>query len=242
MKTEIINANSRGHLNFGWLDTYHTFSFGEYFNRQRMNFGVLRVLNDDTIAPKSMFPTHPHNNMEIITIILSGTVEHQDSMGNKTQIHAGEIQVMSAGSGILHSEANPSATEMLKLFQIWILPKTPNITPRYAQQNFNEKLSIKNIWHELVAPISNNDELTINQDAYIAMGKFENIGNSYQYNLKVAKNGVFIMLINGSIQINEQILQSRDAIMIQETDSINFQLLEQTAQIIAIEVPLDIKR
>ena len=129
MQTEIIRANTRGHFNFGWLDTYHTFSFGEYHNPQRQNFGALRVVNDDLIQPNSLFPTHPHNNMEIITILLSGTLEHTDSIGNKAQIQAGEIQVMSAGTGITHSEANPSATIPTSLLQIWIYPKVRDIVP-----------------------------------------------------------------------------------------------------------------
>lgn len=238
MKTQIIRADSRGHLNHGWLDTYHTFSFGEYFDRRRMHFGALRVLNDDHIAPLSMFPTHPHNNMEIITIILDGMIEHQDSMGNKTQIKTGEIQVMSAGSGIYHSEANPSSDTTLNLFQIWILPKLQNIQPRYFQQDFSQKLQQTNQWHDLVAPEQIHDELVINQDAYIAMGQFDNQNSEYSYTLKNSANGLFLMLIDGSISITNQTLVRRDAIMLEDIKSITFSCNSDNARLIAIEVPL----
>lgn len=238
MKTQIIRADSRGHLNHGWLDTYHTFSFGDYFDRRRMNFGALRVLNDDNIAPLSMFPTHPHNNMEIITIVLDGLIEHQDSIGNKTQIKTGEIQVMSAGSGIYHSEANPSTDKTLNLFQIWILPKLHNIQPRYSQQDFNKKLQLINKWHNLVAPQQENDELIINQDAYITMGQFDNTTSEYLYELKNPNNGLFIMLIDGSITLGDETLIQRDAICIENTSNVNFKLNTTTSKLLAIEVPL----
>jgi len=237
MKTEIIRANSRGHLNFGWLDTYHTFSFGEYFDRNRMNFGALRVINDDYIKPDSMFPTHPHNNMEIITIVHNGTIEHQDSMGNWEKITAGEIQVMSAGSGITHSERNPSISEMLSLFQIWIFPKHRDIKPRYDQKSFSERMQQKNIWHTLVTPDGNNDTLAINQDAFISMAQFDAGNAELSYQLQKSGNGIFIMLIDGEIEVSDTTLITRDAISISETEQIKFKALQNT-RLVAIEVPL----
>lgn len=237
MKTEVIQSNSRGHLNFGWLDTYHTFSFGEYHNPNRMNFGALRVVNDDLIEPNSMFPTHPHNNMEIITVVLEGCVEHQDNIGNKTTIRAGEIQVMSAGTGILHSEANPSATQELSLFQLWIYPKERDIEPYYSQRNFSNQLRIQDVWHELVAPHEQNGQLKINQDAYISLGAFSKANNQYNYRLNSITNGVFIMVIDGILNINNEKLGKRDAIMIHETDIVDF-TVDGTTHLIVIEVPL----
>lgn len=237
MKTEIIRANSRGHLNFGWLDTYHTFSFGEYFNRERMHFGALRVINDDYIKPDSMFPTHPHNNMEIITVVHNGIIEHQDSMGNWEKITAGEIQIMSAGAGITHSERNPSMTEMLNLFQIWIFPKHRDIKPRYEQKSFAQQLQTRNIWHTLISPDGKNDSLTINQDAFISLAQFDETTEHINYTLKIEGNGVFLMLIDGEIKINETALLPRDAIAISETKQITFTVTKNT-RLIAIEVPM----
>jgi redox-sensitive bicupin YhaK (pirin superfamily) len=237
MKFEIIRAATRGHLNFGWLDTHHTFSFGEYYNPKRMHFGALRVLNDDYIEPNSMFPLHPHENMEIITLVLAGSVEHQDSLGNKTIITAGEIQVMSAGNGILHSEANPSSDEELNLFQIWIYPHVKNISPCYNQSNFNDKLALLNQWQLLVAPIVSEAELKICQDAYLYLGKFDNVSTNYTYSLNNAKHGVFMMVIEGELELNGQSLYARDAIMIQDIEIFSFRV-NQASRLLLIEVPL----
>ncbi len=237
MQTEIIRADTRGHFDFGWLNTYHTFSFGDYHNPERKNFGALRVVNDDLIHANSMFPTHPHNNMEIITIVLSGTLEHTDSLENKAQIQAGEIQVMSAGTGITHAEANPSATEPVSLFQIWIYPKVRDIVPHYTQASFTTKLQQLNQWQQLVSPQSAAQvhQLTINQDAFLSLGKFSAANHQYQLNL--ATNGVFLMVIDGSIAINADILQARDAILISDIAVINFQVSD-AASLLLIEVPL----
>lgn len=238
MQTEIIRANTRGHFNFGWLGTYHTFSFGEYHNPQRQNFGALRVVNDDLIQPNSLFPTHPHNNMEIITILLSGTLEHTDSMGNKAQIQAGEIQVMSAGTGITHSEANPSTTIPTSLLQIWIYPKVRNIVPHYTQASFTLQLQQINQWQQLVAPQVTTNQLVINQDAFLYLGKF-NL-SIHQYQLNLATNGVFLMVIDGAISINQNELAPRDAILITETGMIEFMVIQQPATLLLIEVPLNL--
>ena len=237
MKYEIIRANERGHFDHGWLNTYHTFSFADYINRQRMNFGALRVINDDYIAPGGEFPFHPHENMEIISIILEGTIAHEDNLGNNTQIKTGEIQVMSAGSGIIHSEKNPSSDQELNLLQIWIYPKLRNITPHYAQKSFIDTSNNGN-WIELVAPEANPATLMINQDAYIAIFTTDT-SNSFSYHPKLAlNNGIFLMLINGEININSESLYSRDAIaIIGDNTPINFTASANT-KLIALEVPL----
>lgn len=238
MKTTIIRADSRGHLSFGWLDTWHTFSFGEYYNRERMHFGALRVVNDDFIAARGKFPSHPHNNMEIITIVLSGSVEHQDSLGNKEYIRAGEIQVMSAGSGIVHSEANPSLEEALSLFQIWIYPREQNLTPSYATRNFISQLqTLKNQWQLLVSPLQNSEQLMINQDAYLSLGEFDDSTLPHSYELNSTANGLFIMIIEGSIEIENELLESRDATMISNVEQLKFSVKVKT-RLLAIEVPL----
>lgn len=238
MEKTIIRAESRGHVNFGWLDTWHTFSFGEYHNRERMHFGALRVVNDDFIAAGGKFPPHPHSNMEIITIVLSGKVEHQDSLGNKEYIKAGEIQVMSAGSGIVHSEANPSLEEALSLFQIWIYPREQNFAPRYATRNFISQLqTLKNQWQLLVSPLQNSEQLKINQDAYLLLGEFDDSTISHSYQLNSSTNGLFLMVVEGSIKIENELLEPRDAIMVVDTYKLEFKI-EKRTRILAIEVPI----
>lgn len=238
MKKAIIRAASRGHLNFGWLDTWHTFSFGEYYNRERMNFGALRVVNDDFIAAGGEFPPHPHNNMEIITVVLSGRVEHQDSLGNKEYIRAGEIQVMSAGSGIIHSEANPSTEEALSLFQIWIYPREQNLAPRYATRNFISQLEkLKNQWQLLVSPVQNSEQLMINQDAYLSLGEFDESSINHIYQLNSNTNGLFLMVIEGNIEIEDELLKTRDSIMVSDINQIKFSVKSKT-RLLAIEVPM----
>ncbi len=240
MSYKLFTAASRGHLNHGWLDTYHTFTFGEYINRDRINFGAMRVLNDDFIAPQGKFQPHPHNNMEIISVVLEGAIEHEDSLGNKQTTQKGEIQVMSAGKGIVHSEANPSMTEILNLFQIWIYPKKHDIMPRYEQKSFLDALKVTNQWHTLVGPNDENGTLLINQDAFISMAEIlpqvENCKSNYQ--IKKAGNGVFIMVIDGEIEIDNVKLKQRDAIAIENINTIEIRVNSLT-KLIAIEVPLN---
>ncbi len=241
MEKTIIRAESRGHVNFGWLDTWHTFSFGEYHNRERMHFGALRVVNDDFIAAGGKFPPHPHNNMEIITIVLSGKVEHQDSLGNKEYIKAGEIQIMSAGSGIVHSEANPSLEEALSLFQIWIYPREQNLAPRYATRNFISQLqTLKNQWQLLVSPLHNSEQLMINQDAYLSLGEFDDSTILHSYQLNSSTNGLFLMVVEGSIKIENELLEPRDAIMVVDAYKLQFKI-EKRTRILAIEVPIPLR-
>lgn len=234
MKTILHKANTRGHANHGWLDTYHTFSFARYNDPERMGFGVLRVLNDDTVLPKMGFDTHPHDNMEIVTIPLSGKLKHQDTMGNETVISAGEIQAMSAGTGIMHSEYNASDEEPVSLLQIWIETGEQNISPAYSQQ----KLELKE--NELTLVVSGDEHtpvVHIHQDASFFFGKFDT-GKGVTFSLKnVEKNGVYVFLITGKLQIGDQVLEKRDGIGIVDTSKIELEFLEKS-YVLIMEVPL----
>ena len=235
MNTRIIRATERGSADYGWLKPNYYFSFSQYHNPQWVHFGMLRVLNDDFIAGGGMFPAHPHDNMEIVTIPLSGAVQHQDNTGGKGIIQSGDIQIMSAGSGIVHSEANASATDPLKLFQIWVFPKERDITPRYDQRSFdvNERI---NKWQIVVSPQQEDKALYIHQNARFALTKLE-AGRSLQYQNGFSGNGVFLVVINGEISIDTHTLSTRDAIGISETDS--FEVNATTdCEILAIEVPM----
>jgi quercetin 2,3-dioxygenase len=237
MKTELHPANERGHASLHWLDTFHSFSFATYFNPAREQFGCLRVLNDDTITGGSGFDLHPHNNMEIITIMLEGSLEHRDSMGNTQVIAQGEVQVMSAGTGIYHAEYNHSETEDAKLFQIWIFPREKGLKPRYDQKFFEEQ-KIKNKLVTLVTPDINqqDDSLWIHQDAYISMVNLEK-DKSFEYKIRIQGNGVFTMVIEGNIKVNENSLNRRDAIAVTETDTVNFESVTDS-NLLIIEVPM----
>jgi len=237
MKTELHPANERGHASLHWLDTFHSFSFATYFNPAREQFGCLRVLNDDTITGGTGFDLHPHNNMEIITIMLEGSLEHRDSMGNTQVIAQGEVQVMSAGTGIYHAEYNHSETEDAKLFQIWIFPREKGLKPRYDQKFFEEQ-KIKNKLVTLVTPDINqqDDSLWIHQDAYISMVNLEK-DKSFEYKIRIQGNGVFTMVIEGNIKVNENSLNRRDAIAVTETDTVNFESVTDS-NLLIIEVPM----
>ena len=237
MKTELHPANERGHASLHWLDTFHSFSFATYFNPAREQFGCLRVLNDDTITGGTGFDLHPHNNMEIITIMLEGSLEHRDSMGNTQVIAQGEVQVMSAGTGIYHAEYNHSETEDAKLFQIWIFPREKGLKPRYDQKFFEEQ-KIKNKLVTLVTPDINqqDDSLWIHQDAYISMVNLEKDKN-FEYTIRIQGNGVFTMVIEGNIKVNENSLNRRDAIAVTETDTVNFESVTDS-NLLIIEVPM----
>lgn len=235
MTINIFPSNTRGIAEHGWLHSRFSFSFAEYFNRKRVNFGVLRVLNDDIIEAGKGFGMHPHDNMEIITIVHSGMLEHKDSMGNGSVIKAGDIQVMSAGTGIRHSEFNPSPTEDVSLFQIWILPKTKNIQPRYGQTSVNQS-DLENNFHLVVGPKEEENALTINQEAYLHLGKFIAASNA-NYIIKKPGNGVFVMVIKGDAEIEGNMLSHRDAAEITETNNIFFKF-NSDAELLIIEVPM----
>ena len=237
MKTELHPASERGHANHGWLNTYHSFSFATYFNPAREQFGCLRVLNDDTVAGGTGFDLHPHNNMEIVTIVVEGALEHRDSMGNIQVIGPGEVQVMSAGTGLNHAEYNHSKTEDVKFFQLWIFPRAKGLKPRYDQKLFQDQ-DIKNRLITLVTPDSNQlqDTLWIHQDAYISMISLTK-DSSFEYVIKIAGNGVFIFMIEGKSQVEDNQLNLRDAIAISESGSIQIKAIDDS-KLMFIEVPM----
>ncbi|HNF24788.1 MAG TPA: pirin family protein [Leptospiraceae bacterium] len=235
MKKRLHLREERGHSDFGWLDSWHSFSFGHWFHPKKMGFGKLRVLNDDTVAPESGFGTHPHENMEIISIPIEGKISHKDSSGGKGTIEPGEIQVMSAGTGITHSEYNLSKNERLKFLQIWILPKKMNVKPRYEQRLFL-KDDFKNRIRTVVFPESHSDELNICQDAYISIGDMEET-QEIIYKKYSGKNGVFLFVISGQAEIDGQTLREKDAVELTEENSYSVRA-EKNSKLLFIEVPL----
>ena len=228
-------ASERGSADFGWLKPNFYFSFGNYHNPEKVHFGLLRVLNDDFIAGGGAFPTHPHDNMEIVTIPFSGALKHKDSTGGQGVIKAGDVQIMSAGTGVQHSEANESATDPVTLFQVWIFPKQRNIVPRYDQRTFDVPERI-NKWQYIVSPQEKDGGLWINQDARFAMTKLE-AGKSLHYENAFKGNGVFLVVINGAIKLEENILGKRDAVGIEGTEGFTITASED-AEVLAIEVPM----
>ena len=236
MKTKLFLADSRGYADHGWLKSSHSFSFASYFNPDRINFGVLRVLNDDWVAPSMGFGTHGHRDMEIISIPLSGDLKHRDNMGNETIIRSGDIQVMSAGSGVEHSEMNASASEPVAFLQIWIFPKVKNVTPRYDQITLNPEDSV-NQWQQILSPKKQDEGVWIHQDAFMYLNHLDS-QSSTTYTLKNAANGVYLFVIEGEVMIEGENLGRRDAIGI--TDANNVILKAQSnAKLLAIEVPLN---
>ena len=238
MKTIIHKADSRGVANHGWLQANHSFSFANFYNPEKVHFGALRVLNDDVVAPKMGFGTHPHDNMEIITIPLKGVLKHKDNMGDEwIPVKPGEVQIMSAGTGVQHSEINGSADEHLGLFQIWIMPNKQHVKPRYDQKAFdvNER---KNKLQVLVTSIDENHEgsLKIHQDAVMSRIDLDK-EKTFQYTLKSKKHGVYIMNIYGKIILNNTTLGTRDAIGVSDTDSFEI-LAEEESSLLFIEVPM----
>jgi redox-sensitive bicupin YhaK (pirin superfamily) len=235
MKPMYHENQSRGLADHGWLKSRHTFSFADYYNPESMNFGLLRVLNDDIVTPSMGFGTHPHENMEIISIPLSGALRHQDSMGNKHIISTGEVQIMSAGSGITHSEYNDSSSEDVNFLQIWVLPKEKDITPRYDQKLFDEG-NRKNRFQLLVAPENSEETVLINQDAWFSLADIE-AEKQVVYEKNDKKNGVYFFVIEGNVNIDGNAVKKRDGLGI--VDGKTYPIVAQSkAQILAIEVPL----
>ena len=237
MKGVLHKADTRGVADHGWLQSRHTFSFANYHNPERMGFGLLRVINDDIVQPRRGFDTHPHNNMEIVSIPISGELRHQDSMGNTQKIRAGEVQIMSAGSGITHSEYNGSDSELVAFLQIWVLPKLQNIEPRYGQQLFscNDR---KNKFQIVVSPDKDNNDgaIWINQDAWFLEGDFDT-GQIGSYRIKREGNGAYFFVIEGSVTIADEQLQRRDAIGVDDATKIDFEVAED-CQLLVIDVPM----
>jgi len=231
-------ANTRGHVNHGWLESYHTFSFANYQNRERMNFGVLRVLNDDRVSQGMGFGKHPHDNMEIISIPLEGDLEHQDSMGNTTIIKEGDIQAMSAGTGIFHSEYNKNKDQLVKFLQIWIYPNKKNVAPRYDQVTLALK-DRHNKLQQILSPNPDDEGVWIHQDAWFHIGKFDN-DFSALYELKKPGNGVYAFVLKGDFTIGNIGLNERDGLGIWDTNAIKITANSADAEILLMEVPMSI--
>jgi len=238
MKTIVHKADTRGFANHGWLKSHHTFSFASYQNTERMNFGALRVLNDDVVKPKMGFGTHPHQNMEIISIPLKGALSHKDSIGNKRPIEVGEVQVMSAGTGLTHSEFNDSKTNEVNFLQLWILPEALSVATNYEQRKFSE-LGKKNQLQTVVAPKDKleGDALPISQQAYIYRTNLET-DNAIDVSIKSGQNGLYIFVVDGEIEVDNYKLSKRDAIGISETESIKIKS-NHNAELIIVEVPMN---
>jgi redox-sensitive bicupin YhaK (pirin superfamily) len=235
MKKAFHAANTRGNANHGWLNANHSFSFANYHNPERMNFGALRVLNDDTIAPGMGFGTHPHENMEIITIPLEGDLEHKDSMDNIGVVAADEIQVMSAGTGVTHSEYNKNKDQPLNLLQLWVLPNKQNVTPRYDQKNITS-LKKTNALYPIITPNPESDSMWIHQDAWFHLGDFDQ-KTTVPYSLHKKGNGVYAFMIEGGAFIEGESLEKRDALGIWETESFTI-TAKENSRILLIEVPM----
>lgn len=237
MNSILHKANTRGYANHGWLEARHSFSFANFYDPERVNFGALRVLNDDKISGGKGFGTHPHDNMEIITIPLEGDLAHKDSMGNGTTIKSGDIQVMSAGTGILHSEFNANQHDFCKLLQIWIFPNKKQVEPRYQQITL-DKEKMKNRFLQILSPNKEDEGVWIYQNAWAHIGEFD-ADQNVKYEIKHKSNGLYIFLIFGSIMVNDQLLEERDGFGIWNIDEVNFKTIK-SSKILLLEVPMAI--
>ena len=237
MKNTVLHkADSRGHADHGWLNAYHSFSFASWYNPERVQFGMLRVLNDDTVASGMGFGKHPHDNMEIITIPLEGDLAHKDSMGNEATIKSGDVQVMSAGTGIQHSEFNPNHDKQTKLLQIWVFPKIRNVDPRYQQITLNPE-DRNNKLQQILSPNADDDGVWIHQDAWFHLGKFDK-EMTLDYTIKKEGNGVYAFVIKGDVTINDEKLETRDGLGIWDIDKLNIQVTKG-AELLLLEIPME---
>ncbi len=236
MKSKLIKSSERGAANHGWLNARHTFSFAGFYNPDQVHFGMLRVFNDDIVAGGMGFGTHPHDNMEIVTIPLRGTLEHKDSMGTHSTISVGEVQIMSAGTGITHSEFNHNKTEEINLLQIWVFPKLNNITPRYDQAFFLPE-DRKNAIQTVVSPGREENTLWINQDAWFSLGSLDE-GKSVAYNIKRNDNGVWLFVVEGSVEVNGIKLERRDSLGLSQTNEISIKA-DSNTEFVLIDVPMN---
>lgn len=238
MKTEttiLHKAATRGHANHGWLNSFHTFSFANYYDPARTHFGALRVLNDDTVAAGMGFGKHPHDNMEIISIPTSGDLKHKDSMGNETIIKQGDIQIMSAGTGIAHSEMNANSDKEVRFFQIWLFPNKKNVQPRYGQYTIDEA-KMRNNLLQVLSPNENEEGVWIHQDAWFSMGDLdENFETTYK--VKSEHNGVYAFVIEGDVTINDVKLNRRDGLGIKDTDTLRIKADSRT-KLLLMDVPV----
>lgn len=235
MKLTVHRSGCRGHADHGWLKTWHSFSFASYYNPDRMHFGALRVLNDDIIEAGMGFGTHPHDNMEIITIVLDGELEHRDSMGNGSVIRPGEVQVMSAGTGIQHSEFNHSKENEASLLQIWVFPDKKNVKPRYGQAKFQED-EMNGKWRTVVSPEGVDLSLWIHQQAWFSLGNF-NEGSTVGYQLKKTDNLVYLFVISGEVEVGPETLNRRDAICFEQIDGEIKLKINKESKLLLMEIP-----
>lgn len=237
MKTIIHRSEDRGHANHGWLNAKHSFSFAHWYDPSKIHFGALRVLNDDIVAGGMGFGMHPHDNMEIITLVQEGALEHKDSMGNGSIMRPNDVQVMSAGTGVYHSETNPSKDEAVKLFQIWVFPDKGNVTPRYDQRTFLPE-GRQNQWQEIIKPDTQEagDAIFIHQQAWFNLADLS-AGNALTYASKKDGNGAYVMVIEGGVELNGTQLNRRDAIGISGYDSFTIKATED-ARILVMDIPM----
>jgi len=234
--TVFHKADSRGHANHGWLDSHHSFSFGHYYDPERIHFGALRVLNDDVVKGGMGFGKHPHDNMEIISIPLRGALQHNDDTGRNEIIKTGDVQIMSAGTGIFHSEFNASKTDDVNFLQLWVFPKKKGIDPRYEQKSFDVK-DRENQLQLVVSPDKDSNALWINQDSWISLGDVEK-GKELNYKTHKKENGVYVFVLEGSLVVNDQKLEKRDGLGIWDTDEIILKA-ESDSEVLMMEVPMD---
>lgn len=227
-------AQSRGHANHGWLESHHSFSFANYYDPKRMGFGALRVINDDRINGGMGFGMHPHRDMEIITIPLKGALEHKDSMGTSSVIRKGEVQIMSAGTGVFHSEYNASQNETVELLQIWVLPKKLNITPRYEQKAY-DLAKLKNQIHFVVAPEEKGESVWINQDAYFALTDLDQ-DKEVTYTRQKEGNGIYVFVISGEVEFNGETFKARDGVGISDFKDLKIKA-HKDSEVLLMEVP-----
>lgn len=237
MKTVLHKADSRGHANHGWLNSYHSFSFASYYNPERMHFGTLRVLNDDAVEAGRGFGTHPHQNMEIISIPLEGDLKHMDSMGNVAVIREGDIQVLSAGTGISHSEYNKNSDRPVKFLQIWIFPREKDVSPRYDQSSIRD-LAKKNGFYQILSPNPKEPGVWIHQDAWFHMADLDE-GHEATYQLKRAGNGVYIFVLSGKVTVSGQELEQRDGMGIWEITELTVRATK-TSRVLLMDIPMAI--
>ena len=235
--TILHKAETRGHANHGWLNSYHTFNFANYYNPERMHFGALRVLNDDTVEAGMGFDKHPHDNMEIISIPLEGDLEHKDSMGNVSVIKYGDVQVMSAGTGIFHSEYNKNKNSRMKFLQIWVLPNKKNVTPRYDQITLNIA-DRHNKLQQILSPNANDSGVWIHQNAWFHLGKFDK-ETSVDYAIKAKGNGLYVFVLSGDLTVNNQQLKTRDGFGTWEVDKVTISASSES-EFLLMEVPMTI--
>lgn len=235
MNTVLHKANTRGHANHGWLDTSHTFSFAHYYDPTRVHFGALRVLNDDFVDGGMGFGRHPHDNMEIISIPLSGDLEHKDSMGNVAVIKQDDVQIMSAGTGIYHSEYNKNKDKKVNFLQIWVFPKVRNIEPRYDQITFKPEDRVNKL-QQIVSPSKTDEGVWINQDAWFHLGNLKQ-GFKTDYAVKLKGNGVYAFVISGDVTINGQALNKRDGFGVWDVEKLSISA-DSDAELLLMEVPM----